>query len=445
MPTARFPLSARLAVAGVALLIGLWLPGDALAQQDASFSGFQLNRSLPGARSLAMGGAFVALADDATSAFANPAGLTILERSEVSLEGRNWDIRSTYTDLGRIDGQPTGIGLDTRTGLVRRETESSQSGLSFASYVSASKTRRWAAGVFHHVLADYSSSFQSQGVFTDRRRANPQRTPIVRFGPYEFLTDLSIENTGGTFAYQLGNCVEYRRCLRLGVTLASYHLQVEAIEIVFRDPPGRGESSFTEELDGASTVGDDHELAASLGLLWEPSGRWKLGLAYRSGPEFAIDQRGLGGEGPAEFKLPDRFAVGVAFSPTPQLTFSFEVDRVEYSSLLQGNRLEAFTLDDGNEARLGVEYILFFGSPTEPHRLALMAGAWHDPDHRVAFTGEIGSSIDVFRRAYFPADGEDELHLTAGVGVNLGNLQFDLGADFSDAIDTVAVSTVYRF
>jgi long-chain fatty acid transport protein len=35
-----------------------------------------LNLSNPGARSLALGGAFVALADDATAAFANPAGLT---------------------------------------------------------------------------------------------------------------------------------------------------------------------------------------------------------------------------------------------------------------------------------------------------------------------------------------------------------------------------------
>lgn len=36
---------------------------------------FQFSFSNPGARSLGFGGAFVALADDATASFANPAGL----------------------------------------------------------------------------------------------------------------------------------------------------------------------------------------------------------------------------------------------------------------------------------------------------------------------------------------------------------------------------------
>jgi hypothetical protein len=39
----------------------------------------------PGARSLALGGAFTGLADDATVAFTNPAGLVQLSRPEVSL------------------------------------------------------------------------------------------------------------------------------------------------------------------------------------------------------------------------------------------------------------------------------------------------------------------------------------------------------------------------
>src|SRR5687767_7156758 len=42
----------------------------------------------PGARSLALGGAFVGLGDDATSAFVNPAGLRSISRTEVSVEGR---------------------------------------------------------------------------------------------------------------------------------------------------------------------------------------------------------------------------------------------------------------------------------------------------------------------------------------------------------------------
>lgn len=44
----------------------------------------------PGARSLGLGGAFVAVADDATAAWANPSGLVQLLRPEISLEGRSW-------------------------------------------------------------------------------------------------------------------------------------------------------------------------------------------------------------------------------------------------------------------------------------------------------------------------------------------------------------------
>ena len=40
----------------------------------------------PGARSVGMGGAFTALADDATAAWSNPAGLLHLSRPEVSVE-----------------------------------------------------------------------------------------------------------------------------------------------------------------------------------------------------------------------------------------------------------------------------------------------------------------------------------------------------------------------
>jgi hypothetical protein len=46
--------------------------------------------SNPGARSLGFGGAFVALADDATAAFANPAGIVQIAKPELSLEGRAW-------------------------------------------------------------------------------------------------------------------------------------------------------------------------------------------------------------------------------------------------------------------------------------------------------------------------------------------------------------------
>ena len=73
------------------LAAALTAPGMALAGElpnNESMSGLQFNFSPPGARSLAMGGAFLGRADDATAAFANPAGLTNLFSPEISAEVR---------------------------------------------------------------------------------------------------------------------------------------------------------------------------------------------------------------------------------------------------------------------------------------------------------------------------------------------------------------------
>ena len=52
------------------------LPALAQNTDIESLSGLQFNFGNPGARSLGMGGAFLGLADDASAAEANPAGLT---------------------------------------------------------------------------------------------------------------------------------------------------------------------------------------------------------------------------------------------------------------------------------------------------------------------------------------------------------------------------------
>src|ERR1700682_5817669 len=65
-----------------------------------SLSGLQFNFGNPGARALGMGGAFVGLADDASAAEANPAGLTILRKPEVSLEARNYVEAQLFSTSG---------------------------------------------------------------------------------------------------------------------------------------------------------------------------------------------------------------------------------------------------------------------------------------------------------------------------------------------------------
>ena len=99
----------------VVLFAALAVAGAALAQETPAT--FEFSFSNPGARSLGLGGAFAALADDATAAFANPAGLVQLLRPEISAERRRWSYTTPYVEGGRYEGDPTGVGLDTTDGL----------------------------------------------------------------------------------------------------------------------------------------------------------------------------------------------------------------------------------------------------------------------------------------------------------------------------------------
>ena len=66
-----------------------------LAQSNQEINaGVQFSFAPPGARSMALGGAFLGLADDATAAYANPAGLTTgTWRSATKVPSRmvSWD------------------------------------------------------------------------------------------------------------------------------------------------------------------------------------------------------------------------------------------------------------------------------------------------------------------------------------------------------------------
>lgn len=384
-----------------------------------------------------MGGAFVALADDATAAYSNPAGLTLLSRREVSVEVRSWDANFLVTERGRISGTPTGEGIDTESGLVFSEESADTRGFAFASYVESTADRRWSAAVYYHVLAQFEARFDSQGVFSDRGSRE-------RFGPYRFATGLEVDSVGVAFSRQFGDCVGFTRCLRLGASVAEFGVDLSAREVVLQDPPNRGPADFSGPGLGSvrkSAEGDDVRFNA--GLLWEAR-KWSVGIAYRDGPEFELREIVFGEESAGSFRLSDQLAVGVAVQPTAAFSLAVEVDRVRYPSLIEDNRLESLDLEVAHELRLGAEYVFFFGREPDRNRLSVMAGAWHDPDHRLVFVDPIRVESDLFRAAYFPDVGEDELHLSAGLGLNLGGFQIDLAADVADTVTTVAVSVVVR-
>src|SRR5262245_54342141 len=102
-------------IPGVLLMVLVVPAAPLLALTDEEvFRDFRFNMINPGARSLALGGAFVSLADDATAAQANPAGLSYLLKREYFVELRGVDNGGSVASLQ--DNLPAGAQVSVVTG-----------------------------------------------------------------------------------------------------------------------------------------------------------------------------------------------------------------------------------------------------------------------------------------------------------------------------------------
>lgn len=95
----------RLAAAAWLLLV----PGSRLALAAAGETGFASLKLGVGARPMGMGSAYVALADDATATYWNPAGLAGVRSTEVTAMHNEWiqDFRQEYAAVGAPLGKGT--------------------------------------------------------------------------------------------------------------------------------------------------------------------------------------------------------------------------------------------------------------------------------------------------------------------------------------------------
>ncbi|MCP3963109.1 MAG: hypothetical protein GY719_35160 [bacterium] len=93
-------------------------------------------------------------------------------------------------------------------------------------------------------------------------------------------------------------------------------------------------------------------------------------------------------------------------------------------------------LDDGDELHLGFEVVFPGTTPV----VALRAGTWLDPDHRIRFEG----TGDLLDEAIFRG-GSDELHFALGVGIVFDRFKVDAAVDVSDLVSTASVSGIYSF
>lgn len=480
----RTPTSPRsgwgLAVFGLCLFC-LLLATGATAQTDAEINaGLRFDFTTPGARSLALGGAFVGVADDATAAFTNPAGLLEMTRPEVSVEARRFSYHHDFTDRGHAFGFVTGRGVDTVEGIRAGAAENTVDAPSFLSFVYPRE--RWAVAVYRHQLVAFEATFRTQGAFFDFLRAPGDRV-TARLAPVAAALELEVANYGLSAAWRLSERFS------LGLGLSSYDFRIDSLQQRFGtlgiDPDtgrrlpeeaagalfGPADFSPANEVNFQQQRGSDQDLGLNLGFLWKVTDGLSLGGVYRQGPSFdfaVVNRAGAFTEAligvprgtvfarqTATFAVPDVWGLGLAVRVLPVARLSFDYDRVKYSALTartvsifreeltptQQAALDALAVDDADELRLGLEVELV----RDRYTLYLRAGGWYDPDHRIRFQGDPGIDADTRYQAVQFRQGEDLVHGALGVGLHRGNLKLDAALDLSHAVDTASISLVYLF
>ncbi|MGA9575461.1 MAG: outer membrane protein transport protein, partial [Lysobacterales bacterium] len=376
------------------------VPGMALAGElpnTEGMSGLQFNFSAPGARSLAMGGAFLGRADDSTAAFANPAGLTNLFSPEIAAEYRFNSFATPYTSGGVYPN------------VDRSTANDNVNNLSYLSFVYPME--KWVFAFYRQEFMDFKSKFNTESI-------------DLGDGFFAFPTDNSVDvnivNYGFSTAFRVSERVS------LGASISYYDYKMNA-------------STFRYDLVDTSTLvnqqnesGNDNSWGFTLGALFKVSEKFSVGLVYRSTPDFSTNHNQMVPDFAAldfnkayKFEVPDAYGMGLSFQPNDNLTFNFDIMRINYSDLANpvfwafeypapdfGQTIvDGMSIDDGTEYHLGAEYVL----PNKP--IALRAGAWYDPDHALTDYGPVDPNDPSARAnaSFFPG-GSNETHWSVGFG-----------------------------
>ena len=430
----------KLALVAASLLLG----ATTLFAQNSdieSLAGLQFNFGNPGARSLGMGGAFLGLADDASAAEANPAGLTILRKAEISVEGRNYVQGQEFN----VAGDFPDLTSHAFTSYSRRAEPT------FASFVYPLKNS--AVALYYHepiafqnslaIISDSPIRFflgpNGPVSITQCQQLGSSCTGYVLL-PFGTAVDINVKTFGAAYAWKMGN---------FSVGLAARYQKMNESAITIRT-----DTNFNPIADRAQFA-DDHDITYSAGFKWAtPSGNFSIGGAYKKGatfdaPLFFRDRSnnlGFQQVSATKFHLPNTYGIGFAYRPLPQLTVSADAVRITYSNLAENvatvtNSITSsdFRAKNVTEQHIGAEY--FFGTRIP---FAIRGGYWRDPAHSLEFVGPLNRFNAVAARILFNG-GKDQTHYSGGVGLAWPRFQIDAAYDTSDTAKTGSLSFVTRF
>ncbi|HEX7614355.1 MAG TPA: hypothetical protein VF554_03655 [Thermoanaerobaculia bacterium] len=475
--------AARYALFG---LLGALAPFPASAQTDSALLakvGFNLTN--PGGKSIAMGGAFTAIADDATAALVNPAGLGLISSIEFAVSGKRTD-----ETLGLVTARSTATGLltaaypDIETTNVDRDARAMS--VDFAGVV-VPVSRRLVAAVTYAENLRFEGNAGDGGYqyleLRDNRSGGAARRDFLF--QYREFGSVSLRNRllGLSLAYRVSERVR----VGAGVTLnrPSFELEGDAsgphriTSRTFLSPTAEEFKTVTMRVDGVSGTKLGYLVGLHVDLL--EGGALTLGADYRSSPR-NDGTLVIGGNVPTallgqtsrpfSFRVPRDAAVGLAAHPMPGLTIAAEVQWVAYGDIfdrplpvvsyagLVGPSGFPVTdvLADVSPApdvfipRVGLEYV----ASAKGARLAFRVGYHREPAHgstaRLAARDASGAAFPITDPPYSASvasvfdGGRADDRFSGGLGVTIArSLSIDFGFDVGRASRQLAASLFYRF
>ena len=426
-------------------LMLLAVPSLAQNTDIEALSGLQFNFANPGARSLGMGGAFLGLADDASAAEANPAGLTVLTKPEISIEGRNFETRQTFNTAGTFPD------LDTTTfNAFSRAAE-----VSFGSIVIPAGNFAFAA--YYHQPLSYKNNVDA--IFTGDDPINfflgpngplsaaqcRQTSGCVEYNLNPFFTgvDIDLKTLGVSGAMKFG---------AFSIGLGARYQQLDEGAFTFRTDPEQ-----TRLLSIVAQQSDkEKDLTFVGGFKWNFGEKLSIGGSYKQGAEFDTQlfttdaNLNLLPFDTTTFHVPDVAGIGISLKPVQWLTINGDVVQVTYSNLVDNfvsvltedaRVFNSFEAEDATEYHAGAELVLPL--PTS-FAVLLRGGWWMDPAHAVTYRGPVNSVDGIAETILFPGS-EDEEHYSVGIGLAWPRFQIDAAYDTSDNFKVGSISAVTRF
>jgi long-chain fatty acid transport protein len=444
----------------LALALVIALPTWSRAQtNERIYEDLDFRFVTPGARPVAMGKTFIGLADDATAADSNPAGLSNLLEQEFSVEFIGAQIRHE-----RFIPSDNGLTQTFGDYVVTP---------SFLSYVVP--IGRGTISFFRHSVQDYRESYGFDSRFVPSLNA---------FEDGSFGTIAAQSDNWGTSAAFVVNSK-----LSVGGSF-SYSTLAVATQARSGSPEIRdGILIRSNPRNGTDTIDSDASWSGVLGVLVKPLPAIALGATYHHRVLFNIDTTLFGSflrtripgdpdtresvvrTGDAftlDYVMPSRVAVGASWRPFASLTLLADWLHIRYSERVTKNFLIVdfqdpdagliadedtrvcrqpcnFYMPDISEVHVGGEYRWYRPRFT----MAVRAGAFSDPDHQLRFrSGGNNPSHPADRLLNFRFNTiQPRTHygLTAGYGIAFANrFQVDTAMSRSDDATEVVVSMVVR-